>query len=243
MERPRDVRRRLYQSKRLLRFEVDLYGDEMTDHDEIRSPTTRINQHQPPTVPQFTELGHKLVQIPDPRSHIAAAVAVVEAGEMAPRLPEQLRAASHPDDALRPGLDARDKSGDGVGLRGGSGEKNGFLVHTSTYGIRRYTNGSTLQAHVDVVATHAVSAILNVGQDVDSDWPLQIMGHDGQAHSVVMAPGDMVLYESAKAIHARMIPLNGTSYDNVFVHFRPSKGWEKFIDVPNGGVVADHVEL
>jgi hypothetical protein len=47
----------------------------------------------------------------------------------------------------------------------------------------------------------------------------------------------------AKAIHARMIPLNGTSYDNVFVHFRPSKGWEKFIDVPNGGVVADHVEL
>ena len=41
----------------------------------------------------------------------------------------------------------------------------GILVHTSTYGIRRYTNGSTLQAHVDVVATHAVSAILNVGQD------------------------------------------------------------------------------
>ena len=70
-------------------------------------------------------------------------------------------------------------------------------MHTSTYGIRRYTNGSTLQAHVDVVATHAVSAILNVGQDVDSDWPLQIMGHDGQAHSVIMAPGDMVLYESA----------------------------------------------
>ena len=64
------------------------------------------------------------------------------------------------------------------------------------------------------------------------------MGHNGQAHSVIMAPGDMVLYESAKAIHARMIPLNGTSYDNVFVHFRPSKGWEKFVDVPNGGVVA-----
>ena len=100
----------------------------------------------------------------------------------------------------------------------------GSLVHTSTYGIRRYTNGSTLQAHVDVVATHAVSAILNVGQDADSDWPLQIMGHDGQAHSVIMAPGDMVLYESAKAIHARMIPLNGTSYDVLLVHFRPSAG-------------------
>ena len=55
-------------------------------------------------------------------------------------------------------------------------EKWGSLVHTSTYGIRRYTNGSTLQAHVDVVATHAVSAILNVGQDVDSDWPLQNHG-------------------------------------------------------------------
>ena len=233
-------------------FEIDLYGDEMTDHDrDTFANNLRINQHQPPTVPQFTELGHKLVRIPEPlRSQLFQHRQLMLDRDLLRRegctrgylnncgrhhtltMPLDRDLTREINRATAEVLE------DWIGR-----EKWGSLVHTSTYGIRRYTNGSTLQAHVDVVATHAVSAILNVGQDVDSDWPLQIMGHDGTAHSVIMAPGEMVLYESAKAIHARMIPLNGTSYDNVFVHFRPSKGWERFVDVPNGGVVADHVEL
>ena len=228
------VRRRLYQSQRLLRLRIDLYGDEMTDHDrDTFANNLRINQHQPPTVPQFTELGHKLVRIPDPlRSRLFQHRQLMLDRDLLRRegctRGYLNNCGRHPTLTMPLDRDltreinraTADVLEEWIGR-----EKWGHLVHTSTYGIRRYTNGSTLQAHVDVVATHAVSAILNVGQDVDSDWPLQIMGHDGQAHSVVMAPGDMVLYESAKAIHARMIPLNGTSYDNVFVHFRPSKGW------------------
>jgi hypothetical protein len=116
------------------------------------------------------------------------------------------------------------------------------LESTSTYGIRRYTRGNVLQAHVDVVSTHAVSAILNVDQDVDTDWALQILSHDGKRHDVIMDAGEMVLYESARNIHGRVVPLNGSYFDNVFVHFRPTKGWESFSGVPNGGVVSDHEE-
>lgn len=36
-----------------------------------------------------------------------------------------------------------------------------------------------------------------------------------------MSPGDLVFYESAKCLHARMKPLPTDSYTNMFVHFRP----------------------
>ncbi|KAH8060293.1 hypothetical protein JL720_13631 [Aureococcus anophagefferens] len=62
------------------------------------------------------------------------------------------------------------------------------------------------------------------------------------AHAVVMKPGEMVL-ESSKSIHGRLVPLNGASYDNIFVHFRPRLGWDRFTGVPNGAVLSDHIEL
>ena len=40
------------------------------------------------------------------------------------------------------------------------------------------------------------SVIINVDQDVDEDWVLEVYGHDGKATNVTMKPGDMVLYES-----------------------------------------------
>ena len=189
-------------------FEVDLYGDEMTDHDrDTFANNLRINQHQPPTVPQFTELGHKLVRIPEPlRSRLFQHRQLMLDRDLLRRegctRGYLNNCGRHPTLTMPLDRDltreinraTADVLEEWIGR-----EKWGSLVHTSTYGIRRYTNGSTLQAHVDVVATHAVSAILNVGQDVDSDWPLQIMGHDGTAHSVVMAPGDMVLYESVES--------------------------------------------
>ena len=38
---------------------------------------------------------------------------------------------------------------------------------------------------------------------VDEDWPIVILDHDYNEHSVIMKPGDMLLYESAKALHGR----------------------------------------
>jgi prolyl 4-hydroxylase len=90
----------------------------------------------------------------------------------------------------------------------------------SLYGIRIYKNGAILAPHVDRNPLVA-SAIINVAQDVDEPWPLEVIGHDGKAHNVTMVPGDMVLYESHSVIHGRQFPLKGRYMANVFIHFEP----------------------
>ena len=76
--------------------------------------------------------------------------------------------------------------------------------------------------------THVISAILNIKQKVDSDWPLQIYDHAGKLHSVTLKEGEMVWYESAKMVHARALPLNGSYFENIFVHYMPrSRSWFK----------------
>ena len=102
----------------------------------------------------------------------------------------------------------------------------GELELTSIYGIRKYTNGSVLRMHVDTVNTHVVSAIINVDQALDQEWPLLILDHNDTEHEVHMKAGDMVLYESAKLLHGRPTPMNGAHYDNIFIHYRPTSGWD-----------------
>jgi len=97
----------------------------------------------------------------------------------------------------------------------------GPLKYSSLYGIRTYTRKGILEMHTDTAHTHAVSAIVNVDQDVEKDWPLEIYDHDGNLHQVIMKPGDAVLYESARLIHGRTFPLIGNSYSNFFIHFMP----------------------
>ena len=115
------------------------------------------------------------------------------------------------------------------------------LEHTSTYGIRyllmhdeydknsklwrRYTNGSWLTSHVDRFNTHVISAILNVAQEVREDWPLYIKDNQGRDHAVVIRPGEMVWYESARLVHGRPQPLNGAYFDNLFIHYKPVGDW------------------
>lgn len=100
------------------------------------------------------------------------------------------------------------------------------LELTSIYGARKYTNGSVLRMHVDTLFTHVVSAIINIDQEVDKDWPLVILNHDGQEERVIMKPGDMLMYESAKLIHGRPDKFVGAHYDNIFIHYKPSSGWD-----------------
>ena len=96
------------------------------------------------------------------------------------------------------------------------------LAGTTAYGLRKYTRGATLAAHLDHMRTHVISAILNINQKVDSDWPLQIFDHSGKLHSIHLKPGQMIWYESAKLVHGRALPLNGTYFENIFVHFMPT---------------------
>lgn len=90
----------------------------------------------------------------------------------------------------------------------------------SLYGIRVYKEGSILSPHVDRLPLVS-SAIINVAQDVDEPWPLEVIGHDGIAYNVTMEPGDLVLYESHSIIHSRPFPLKGRFMANVFIHFEP----------------------
>jgi len=94
------------------------------------------------------------------------------------------------------------------------------LTPTSLYGIRKYQTGAILATHVDRLPL-VTSAVINVAQDVDEPWPLEVYGHDGRAYNVTMEPGEMILYESHSVLHGRPFPLKGKFYANAFIHFEP----------------------
>ena len=81
-----------------------------------------------------------------------------------------------------------------------------------------------------VAETHIISAIINVDQDVDSPWPLDVLDFNYNIRHIEMQPGDLVWYESARLPHGRVRPLNGTYYDNIFVHFYPTFYANKTLD-------------
>lgn len=98
------------------------------------------------------------------------------------------------------------------------------LKPSSLYGIRIYREGAVLAPHVDRLPLIS-SAIINVAQDVEEDWPLEVIAHgdEGRAVNVTMKPGDFVLYESHSVIHGRPFPLKGKYYANIFIHFVPEE--------------------
>eukprot|EP00581_Thalassiosira_minuscula_P005635 CAMPEP_0183738450 /NCGR_PEP_ID=MMETSP0737-20130205/54570_1 /TAXON_ID=385413 /ORGANISM="Thalassiosira miniscula, Strain CCMP1093" /LENGTH=484 /DNA_ID=CAMNT_0025972981 /DNA_START=478 /DNA_END=1928 /DNA_ORIENTATION=- len=95
------------------------------------------------------------------------------------------------------------------------------LSPTSLYGIRVYKEGAVLLPHVDRLPLVA-SAMINIAQDVDEDWPCEIYDHDGNAHNVTLHPGDMLLFESHSILHGRPFPLKGRHYAMLFIHFEPT---------------------
>jgi len=98
------------------------------------------------------------------------------------------------------------------------------LETTSMYGMREYTKGARLITHVDREETHAASLIVNIAQgNVTTPWTIEVHDHADRLHEVVMAPGDIVYYESAKCLHGRNTPLSGGYYVNLFTHYRPIK--------------------
>jgi hypothetical protein len=70
------------------------------------------------------------------------------------------------------------------------------LEQSDIYGIRKYTEGARLLAHVDRITTHAVSLIINVAQGgVREPWKVEIYDFAGRLHEIEMNPGDVVYYE------------------------------------------------
>ena len=99
------------------------------------------------------------------------------------------------------------------------------LTFTALYGIREYYRGSILKKHVDRLETHVISVILNVYQEVDEPWELEVMDFNGNLQNIPQEAGEMVFYESAKLLHGRPLPLKGNVYANCFLHYMPAEGW------------------
>ena len=95
------------------------------------------------------------------------------------------------------------------------------LTATSLYGIRVYSGGHVLAPHVDRLPL-VVSCIINVDQDVEEPWPLEVYAHNGVSYNVTIEPGEMILYESHSVIHGRPFEMKGNFMANVFVHFEPN---------------------
>lgn len=94
------------------------------------------------------------------------------------------------------------------------------LTERSLYGIRIYTEEAMLNSHVDRLP-YVFSAVINVDQDLDEPWPMEVIGHDGKANNVTLKPGEMLLYESHSIIHGRPFALKGRYMANLFVHYEP----------------------
>ncbi|MAY40908.1 MAG: proline hydroxylase [Oceanospirillaceae bacterium] len=94
-----------------------------------------------------------------------------------------------------------------------------FLKPTFVYGIREYYNGAILEPHRDRLQTHEISLILNIRQQVNSDWALVIEDHLYRKHSMFLLPGQMLLYEGCRLLHGRPSPLDGELFTNIFVHY------------------------
>ncbi|CAM9872585.1 unnamed protein product [Pylaiella littoralis] len=194
------------------------------------------NRIQPAGLPRFTEVGFKKVTVPDevwdlvktyyeenkkkPKMEKWSKHNVftnnVEAPSYMVNLPENGVLKEQIFEGLRPILE----------------EWSGVeLVQTACYGVRVYTNTSWLANHVDTKATHAVSVIMNVDQDVEEDWPLMIYDHAGNDYNITMKPRDLVLYESATCVHGRPSTFHGNFYANAFVHYKPKdpEKWGVFI--------------
>ena len=117
------------------------------------------------------------------------------------------------------------------------------VEQTDMYGLRQYEHGARLLTHVDREATHAVSLIVNIAQgNLTEPWPVEVNDHADRLHEVIMEPGDIVYYESAKCLHARNRPLMGDNayYTNLFTHYRPT-GDPKWFEKPNTEGVPDPV--
>jgi len=96
------------------------------------------------------------------------------------------------------------------------------LEPTFVYGVREYHNGAILKMHRDRIDTHIISAIINVDQDTDVDWPLVIEDNYYRTHHVMIKPADIIFYEGGRLLHGRPIMFEGRSFANMFCHFKPA---------------------
>lgn len=80
-------------------------------------------------------------------------------------------------------------------------ELNIKLYPTYNY-FRIYNKNSILKPHIDRGACE-VSVTMNIGFDGDYNWAIWIKGKDNKDHSVILAPGDGLVYLGCERPHWR----------------------------------------
>mmetsp|Transcript_114211 Transcript_114211/g.170851 ORF Transcript_114211/g.170851 Transcript_114211/m.170851 type:complete len:348 (+) Transcript_114211:160-1203(+) len=103
------------------------------------------------------------------------------------------------------------------------------LLPATAYGFRLYRNESRLWMHVDRTQTHVISCIYHIASSDNAEpWPIVIEDYAGNTNAVVLKPGDILLYESAKNFHGRPKEFIGDWYTSVFVHYYPKNPeWQR----------------
>lgn len=161
------------------------------------------NWAQPLLVPPFTRLGFERRQVPADLldlllSSLDLARAVREpcipSGHINCQEEDQEGGATVEIVPLRRDREVRRELG--LGLLEVAEEWSGLELELSTvYGPRRYRRDSRLALHVDRISSHVISAIINLNQQVDTPWLLDILDNTGRAHQVQLKEGEMLLYE------------------------------------------------
>jgi hypothetical protein len=178
------------------------------------------------TVPNFTEFGWGLSQAP--HSLTKDLQQAIFDGLPTAREEEEIKVIAGPRRPLfidRPDLTHRALQELKPILEAWSGME---LIPAIAYGFRLYRNESSLWMHIDRTQTHVISCIYHIASSEDSDpWPIVIEDYDGNTQAVVLKPGDILLYESAKNFHGRPAVFNGSWYTSLFVHFFPKQDWSR----------------
>jgi len=182
-----------------------------------------LNLIQSMAVPKISDLGFELVDVPEHIYKELRELALNKPLESIPFEREVDRAGIEPQPRF---LDTTEQNDKILGeLQKLHEEWAGMsLTLSRAYGLRFYLNESTLVWHLDKLETHVVSGILHIASDPDQEtapWPLEIVGHDGKEHKIILKPGQLLFYESAKLSHGRPSTFNGNWYTSVFLHYRP----------------------
>lgn len=107
------------------------------------------------------------------------------------------------------------------------------LEYSSAYGVHEFYNGNIIRRNLAYMATNVISAFLVLDENRDEDsepWQVELTTMDGNRRKVLVKPGQMLVWESAKIIHGFPVPYQGKRIATFMINFRPTAGWNYYID-------------
>ena len=95
------------------------------------------------------------------------------------------------------------------------------LESTDVSGIRVHGRGAIVKPHRDASDDQIISAVVNVDQELDAAWPIEIEDNYYRRHHIILQPGEVLFYEGRRLLHGMPTPLNGSHYADLSCAFKP----------------------